>query len=226
MPAAVWPELVATCEPLTYRLDPFGPTLGAMRTQPPVATLECPSAAGHPSHRCRDEVTALCTLRRVETETRRIATADSYPLRQAVLRPHQSLGEMHWEHDDDAETATFAVVDTGDGSILTVATVQPEAAPPGLAESIGVREDACSWRLRGMATRPELQGQGLGTRVLAAAVEHVRAGGGTLLWCNARVPAVPFYEKAGLATWGEQWELPQIGPHVVMWMKIGDLRHD
>lgn len=155
----------------------------------------------------------------METETRRIPTADSYPLRQAVLRPHQKVSEMRWEHDDDAETATFAVLEGGGGDILTVATVQPEPAPPALAESLG-GDARCSWRLRGMATRPALQGRGYGSQVLTAAVEHVRAHGGTLLWCNARVRAVPFYERAGFATFGESWELPDIGPHVVMWLRV------
>ena len=32
--------------------------------------------------------------------------------------------------------------------------------------------------------------------------------GGELIWCNARVSALAFYERAGFRTWGEEWEIP------------------
>jgi hypothetical protein len=36
------------------------------------------------------------------------------------------------------------------------------------------------------------------------------------VWCNARTPAVGFYEKLGFSTIGEEFELPPIGPHYLM----------
>jgi GNAT superfamily N-acetyltransferase len=71
-----------------------------------------------------------------------------------------------------------------------------------------------------MATRHDVQGQGIGSMVLNAALDHVAAGGGDLLWCNARVGAIGFYERAGFRTWGDVWVIPDIGPHVVMWRRI------
>jgi hypothetical protein len=37
-----------------------------------------------------------------------------------------------------------------------------------------------------------------------------------LLWCNARVPAVPFYREMGWAVVSEPFEIPTAGPHVRM----------
>jgi ribosomal protein S18 acetylase RimI-like enzyme len=71
-----------------------------------------------------------------------------------------------------------------------------------------------------MATRSDAQGQGIGTLVLNAVFDHVAAEGGDLLWCNARVSAIAFYERAGFRTWGEQWVIAAHGPHVVMWRRI------
>ena len=88
-----------------------------------------------------------------------------------------------------------------------------EAAP-------GDWSEATTWRLRGMATRADLQGKGIGSMVLKAALEHVGTEGGELIWCNARVSALAFYERAGFRTWGEPWEIPGHGPHVVMWRRI------
>ena len=40
--------------------------------------------------------------------------------------------------------------------------------------------------------------------------------------CGAtpRTPAQPFYERAGLRAWGEPWDDPAIGPHVVMQVEL------
>lgn len=50
---------------------------------------------------------------------------------------------------------------------------------------------------------------------------HVEARGGGLLWCNARLTAVGFYQRGGFETLGEPWEEPLIGPHVAMWKLVG-----
>ena len=44
------------------------------------------------------------------------------------------------------------------------------------------------------------------------------AGGfdGVRVFCNARVPARSFYERAGFHACSEVFELPPIGPHLVM----------
>jgi GNAT superfamily N-acetyltransferase len=67
-----------------------------------------------------------------------------------------------------------------------------------------------------MATAEDRRREGVGAAVLAAVIEHVARNGGGLLWCNARAPAVSFYEKAGFTTRGEPWDDPVIGPHIAM----------
>ncbi|HUI04315.1 MAG TPA: GNAT family N-acetyltransferase [Acidimicrobiales bacterium] len=133
------------------------------------------------------------------------------PLRHAVLRPGQPATASHYPEDDDPRTAHAAVRAP---DVVAVGTVLCEAPPwePG-------RPDA--WRVRGMATRPDARGRGHGSAVLAALVDHARRQGGTLLWCNARVPARPLYERAGMAVRGEAFEVPLIGPHVRMWRALG-----
>ncbi len=36
------------------------------------------------------------------------------------------------------------------------------------------------------------------------------------LWCNARVPAAPFYQKLGWRIVSEVFDIPTAGPHVRM----------
>jgi GNAT superfamily N-acetyltransferase len=70
-----------------------------------------------------------------------------------------------------------------------------------------------AWRIRGMATRPEHQGEGLGGLLLADAVAHVAAAGGGLLWGNLRLAAVPFYQRHGFTVQDDVF-LTDIGvPH-------------
>ena len=78
-------------------------------------------------------------------------------------------------------------------------------------------ESQPAWQLRGMAVDPALQGAGIGAQLLLAAEQSVRDDSPTgLLWCNARVPAVRFYEKNGWTVVSEQFEVPTAGPHVKM----------
>jgi GNAT superfamily N-acetyltransferase len=154
----------------------------------------------------------------------RIPATASYPLRHAVLRPHQDLDSVAWSGDDEPATATFGAIEETTGAVVGVATVFPEPAPfdPAVAgfSSSCPKLESATWRLRGMATSPGLQGRGIGMMVIGAVIGHVADQGGRLLWCNARVSAIGFYERAGFTCFGQPWELPTIGPHVVMWRRV------
>jgi GNAT superfamily N-acetyltransferase len=147
---------------------------------------------------------------------------------------------MALQGDQDPDTAFFAARDAASGNILATASVQREAPPwepqarsgrdhagpesrlvvPHDARLAGGDEGANAWRLRAMATADGFRGQGLGRRVLEAIIDHVSAAGGGLLWCGARISAVPFYERAGFSTLGDSYEEPVIGVHVVMWSAV------
>lgn len=131
-----------------------------------------------------------------------------WPLRQAVLRPHQRLDEMAFPGDALPGAAHFGVRGA-DGGLLGIASVSPERHP---------REPAAGdWRVRGMATDPATgRGRGAGALLLRACVEHARAAGGRRVWCNARSPARGFYERAGFAVEDAEFEIPGIGPHFLM----------
>jgi GNAT superfamily N-acetyltransferase len=165
----------------------------------------------------------LGTLGGMNVDVQRIAAAESYPLRQAVLRPHQRVDEVAFAEDDDPATATFAAIERPSGQVVGVTTVFPDPAPFDPAEAgvpPGSDGDARIWRLRGMAVREDLRGSGVGQLVLDAALDYVAAEGCTLLWCNARVTAAGFYERSGFQTRGDEWVVPLSGPHVLMWRRI------
>ena len=77
-----------------------------------------------------------------------------------------------------------------------------------------------AWQLRGMATSDAARGRGVGRLALDAAVEHVRATGAALLWCNARDVALSFYERAGFAIEGDGFVNDHGIPHHPMGLDL------
>jgi GNAT superfamily N-acetyltransferase len=130
---------------------------------------------------------------------RPIPLAQTRTLRQAVLRPHQTVEELAAHEPPEA----FAVGAFADGELVAVGLVGREGGPG-------------AWRVRAMATAQPARGQGVGTAVLAALLDHARAHGATRVWCHARTPARSLYERAGFAAVSEEFELPDIGPHLLM----------
>jgi ribosomal protein S18 acetylase RimI-like enzyme len=80
-----------------------------------------------------------------------------------------------------------------------------------------------SWRVRGMATAPHARGKGAGAAVLDALVGHAIAQGATRVWCNARTPARSLYEREGFRVVSEEFEIPEIGPHLAMERTTGSV---
>ena len=141
------------------------------------------------------------------TEVRVVDPEVTLPLRQAVLRPHQTLDEVRAAGDGLPGIAVL------DGErVLACASVRPEPMP-------GDGRDG-DWRLRGMASDPAVRGQGHGATALQAALDYARQRGATRVWCNARTPALGFYEKYGFAVAGDEFDLPDAGPHYRAWIAL------
>jgi GNAT superfamily N-acetyltransferase len=142
----------------------------------------------------------------VEVRIAAIAAADTLAVRQPVLRPGRPPEDARYAGDDDPETLHLGAF--VDGRLVGVASIirQP---PPG-------EDDPGAWRIRGMATLPDHRGRGLGARLLAGLLEHARGNGGRLVWCTARIGAVSLYRRAGFEPEGEPFEIPGIGPHLVL----------
>jgi GNAT superfamily N-acetyltransferase len=145
------------------------------------------------------------------SEIHRVDAAFTRPLRQAVLRPHQRADELAFPGDDAADSWHGAAVEAS-GRNVGVASISREARPGS--------SGAGQWRIRGMAVVDDRRGQGIGAALLDAAIEHARRQGGSLVWCNARLRAVPFYRRHGFEVVGEPFEPPDIGVHYQMILEL------
>jgi GNAT superfamily N-acetyltransferase len=132
-----------------------------------------------------------------------VRAADTAALRQAVLRPHQTVDEVLAASDDAPGIAVYA-----NGAVVACASVRAEPMP-------GDGRDG-DWRLRGMASDPAVRGQGYGAAALAAALDYAKDRGAQRVWCNARTPARGFYERYGFTTVGDEFGIDGIGPHYLM----------
>lgn len=142
-----------------------------------------------------------------EAEVRPISASETRTIRHRVLRPGQPFGQTAYPRDEHPETLHLGAFD-GD-RLVGVASIYREARAD--------RPDRSSWRMRGLATEPDMRGRGFGTALIEASVAHVASGGGGELWCNARMVAVPFYEAAGFEADGaEPFDIAGIGLHLLM----------
>jgi GNAT superfamily N-acetyltransferase len=149
-----------------------------------------------------------------------ISAATARTIRSDVLRPGMSPDALVYPGDDHPQglhAGSFA----GD-DLVGIATVYPEAPPEALRGEIPLDAYApgASYRLRGMATLPEVRGAGHGRALLEQCFEHLRNQGARYLWCNARLMAVPFYQRLRLISVGPEFEIEGIGPHYVMWREV------
>lgn len=133
--------------------------------------------------------------------------ATTAPLRREVLRPHWTLEQMLEASDDVPQ---IAVMD-GD-RVVACANMRAEPMP-------GDPRDG-DWRLRGMASDPQRRGEGLGVLALQGALDYAREHGGTRVWCNARTGAMGFYVKHGFTVVGEEFDLPDGGPHYLAFVDL------
>ena len=143
----------------------------------------------------------------MQTEAIIIRPADAselVDLRYAVLRAGYPRESATFAVDDD-ETTLHAGAFAGDRNV-GCATMMREP-----------REGRPAYRLRGMAVDPAFHRRGIGRLLLQLLESRVlESGYTTLLWCNARTPAVPFYKSMGWKVVSEEFDIPTAGPHFVM----------
>jgi GNAT superfamily N-acetyltransferase len=111
----------------------------------------------------------------------------TWRLRHEVLYPNEPLANMAMEEDNNGyHFAAFK-----DGWIVAIV-------------SLFAREK--DWQFRKFAVAEAVQGQQVGTALLNYITAFVENENGKLLWCNARLTAIGFYNKFGFSAVGEVFQ--------------------
>ncbi|MGH9132986.1 MAG: GNAT family N-acetyltransferase [Ilumatobacteraceae bacterium] len=121
-----------------------------------------------------------------------LAAEQTHPLRLEVLRRGTPSRDVAFVEDDQPGTLHLGV-ELG-GVVVGVSTWIVNAHPD-LPATPGVQ-------LRGMATAPQLQGQGIGGLLVETGVERMFGDGCELVWARARDSALAFYARHGFAPRG------------------------
>ena len=142
----------------------------------------------------------------------RINAADTYPIRQQVLIPDHDPKKAKFESDDD-EDISFHLGAFHESQLVSVASFYYDRNM--------IFPDQHQYQLRGMATLQDFQRLGLSSELLNMAFPIIKQNFCSLLWCNARVTAIGFYQKVGFKIQDETpFEIEGIGPHVLMYKNI------
>jgi len=144
----------------------------------------------------------------------RPATIDEIlPLRHAELRPGLALDAARFEGDGEPATRHFGAFRRATGELVGCVSCMRRA-----------RHGEEAWQVRGMATRGDLVRRGFGRALLQHALAALRRGPGPrLVWCNARVGALGFWERQGWVVASEVFDIPGVGPHRTMERRLSSV---
>jgi len=132
-------------------------------------------------------------------------------LRHEVLWPHKpSIADCVIEPDDEETTFHMGAVENN--TVVGTSTF--------LIDVNNKFETKSQYRLRAMATSPSVRGKQAGRKIIEASIKKLKQMDIDLLWCDARLEATGFYEKLGLQMKGEIYDVPNIGPHKLMYIKL------
>ncbi|SNR32650.1 GNAT family N-acetyltransferase [Lutibacter flavus] len=133
-----------------------------------------------------------------------ITTEETYDIRKEVLRKNIPLP---FEFNGDLDEDTFHLGAFKNNKLIAVSSFMKVKKENFKGEQ---------FQLRGMATLDKFQGIGAGKLMMEKAFSILKELNIDCLWCNARIIAVNFYEKQGLETIGEKFDIAFIGEHYVM----------
>ena len=129
-------------------------------------------------------------------------------LRWKVLRIGLPLETAHYHGIDEDPRTKFVVAHLG-GKMVGCATLQTDP------------RDGAIYRIRGMAVDENVRNRGIGTKIVNL-LQEFAATHKTGIWCNARIRAVPMYERCGFVIVSDVFEIEGIGPHHDMeWVPEG-----
>jgi len=143
-------------------------------------------------------------------EIRKIKAIETYPIRLEVLRKNIPL-PYKFEGDLDSETFHLGVFKND--MLIAVSSYMK-------VKNKNFRGN--QYQLRGMATLKGYRGFGAGKLMLQEAFSMLKDYRIDYLWCNARIVAVDFYKKQGFQLYGDEFEVPIVGKHYVMFKKISN----
>ncbi|AMC09890.1 hypothetical protein Lupro_00840 [Lutibacter profundi] len=143
-------------------------------------------------------------------QIKKIEAFETYPIRLEILRKNIPLP---YKFEGDLDNETFHLGVFKNEVLIAVSSYMKVK---------NKRFTGNQYQLRGMATLSEYRGFGAGKFMLQEAFSILKDFEIDYLWCNARIVAVDFYKKQGFQIYGDEFEVPIVGKHYVMFKKISN----
>lgn len=143
-------------------------------------------------------------------EIKKITSKTSYIVRHPVLRPGKPIESCRFEGDDLDSTTHYGLFDNE--NLCAVASI--------FTSKSALVPHSNQFQLRGMAVLEHQQGKGFGADLLQHIFKEYVQNEQIAIWFNARIIAVPFYEKQGCKVISEGFEIEGIGTHFVMLFQL------
>ena len=134
-------------------------------------------------------------------------------LRHRILRAGLPRESADFPGDSDASTWHIGLfhpyADGAEAPVVTCASFM-----------LNSYKEQPAWQLRGMCSDTAHQSKGFGGRLLSCAEAAIlKSSPVRLFWCNARVPAIPFYQREGWIVDSDEFDIPTAGPHRKLFKK-------
>ncbi len=146
----------------------------------------------------------------IHIEIKTIPYQETYSVRQIVLRPNRAIETCFFDGDALDSTVHFGLYADGvQAGILSL-----------FKNNNAVFEDKNQYQIRGMAVLDKFQKKNFGRMLVEYSEEFLKSKDTQLIWFNARASAVGFYKRLGYQSIGEAFDIPDVGTHYVMWIRI------
>ena len=138
---------------------------------------------------------------------KKISAATTFSVRNPILRPNLPVESCRFEGDNLSTTIHLGYYDAE--KLVGIVSV--------------FRKSNVNWpykkqiQIRGMAVLTDFQKKGIGEKLIQEIIEIAMKSKIELIWFNARINAVPFYEKIGFHSTGTAFEIEGIGTHYLMY---------
>ncbi len=139
-----------------------------------------------------------------------ISAEDTLQLRNTVLREGK-LTPNEMRYPTDNAPGSFHLGYYIKGELVSIVSFHLQAYKQFKGDG---------YQMRGVGTAEKYRGQGIGTRLLNFAIVHLLDQKANYIWCNGRKNALKFYQDAGFEIVSPEFELPPVGPHHVLYLKI------
>ena len=139
-----------------------------------------------------------------------IEAASTHVIRHPVLRKGRSLKSCIFEGDELASTLHLgAYLDEKLVGVLSAYEKQHPAF-----------DEKNAYQVRGVAVLETHQTNGIGRLLMRKIEGELGKKKVPLLWLNARLSAVPFYQSIGYKVKGGVFDIPLIGPHYIYYKTL------